>query len=203
MPPISRTRRSRSPRPRCPSSSVRYGLARDTGGAGRWRGGLATADGVPGLRARTAASPRATATARCFRPGASWAARPAAARPTWSVNPGQPDERRARQHRHLRPPSPATSCASVSPGGGGRGDPLDREPERVLRDVRAATSPPRTPAAEYGVVLPDGEVDLAVDRRDRGAARRAPPQRAARTSTSARSATAYERAVDAGGLRPR
>ena len=41
-----------------------------------------------------------------------------------------------------------------SPGGGGYGDPLDRDPARVLRDVRDEVVTPREAAAEvYGVVF--------------------------------------------------
>ena len=41
----------------------------------------------------------------------------------------------------------------VLPGGGGWGDPLEREPQRVLRDVRNELVSPATAEREYGVVI--------------------------------------------------
>jgi N-methylhydantoinase B len=53
-------------------------------------------------------------------------------------------------------------------GGGGYGDPLDREPERVARDVRSGAVTARTAGLIYGVVLgPGGAVDAAATERRR------------------------------------
>ena len=41
----------------------------------------------------------------------------------------------------------------VLPGGGGWGDPLDRDPERVLRDVRNELVSPAAAERDYGVVI--------------------------------------------------
>jgi N-methylhydantoinase B len=47
-------------------------------------------------------------------------------------------------------------------GAGGLGSPFDREPERVVKDVRAGLVSREAAASEYGVVLrEDGEVDIA------------------------------------------
>lgn len=46
-------------------------------------------------------------------------------------------------------------------GGGGWGDPLTREPERVLQDVRNGLVSTESAASTYGVVLADGVVDVA------------------------------------------
>ena len=47
----------------------------------------------------------------------------------------------------------------VLPGGGGWGDPLDRDPERVLRDVRNELVSPAAAERDYGVVVDvDGRV---------------------------------------------
>ncbi len=55
---------------------------------------------------------------------------------------------------------PAAMIAET-PGGGGWGDPFEREPELVLRDVLDEVLTPSAAAAQYGVVLtPDG---IAVD----------------------------------------
>ena len=46
------------------------------------------------------------------------------------------------------------------PGGGGLGDPLDRDAERVARDVRNGMVSADRALADYGVVLgPDGDPD--------------------------------------------
>ena len=47
------------------------------------------------------------------------------------------------------------------PGGGGYGDPLDREPERVLEDLLDEKISPEVCRDVYGVVVVDGELDLA------------------------------------------
>jgi N-methylhydantoinase B len=60
-----------------------------------------------------------------------------------------------------------------TPGGGGWGDPLDREPRRVARDVRFGYISPEAAADDYRVVLDSGgEVDAAATRvlRQRSAA---------------------------------
>ncbi len=45
--------------------------------------------------------------------------------------------------------------------GGGYGDPLQRDPERVLKDVRAGVLSPERCRDIYGVVIDDGQLDLA------------------------------------------
>ncbi len=72
----------------------------------------------------------------------------------------------------LRELGPARLVVS-SPGGGGFGDPLDRDPERVLRDVRDAVISAESALDIHGVVLaPDGRaVDTDATRRRRAALR--------------------------------
>ncbi|WP_254864673.1 hydantoinase B/oxoprolinase family protein [Halovivax gelatinilyticus] len=50
---------------------------------------------------------------------------------------------------------------SIWQGGGGYGDPLDRDPERVAADVRAGAVSADAAERTYGVVVTDGEVDEA------------------------------------------
>ncbi|HSV59532.1 MAG TPA: hydantoinase B/oxoprolinase family protein [Variovorax sp.] len=56
--------------------------------------------------------------------------------------------------------APGDVIRLVVPGGGGFGDPFEREPERVRKDVRAGLVTQQSAAQEYGVVLTDA---LAVD----------------------------------------
>jgi N-methylhydantoinase B len=51
----------------------------------------------------------------------------------------------------------------VTTGGGGWGDPLEREPERVLRDVVQAKVSPEAARSAYGVVLTGSANAYAVD----------------------------------------
>lgn len=59
-----------------------------------------------------------------------------------------------------------------TPGGGGYGDPLSREPDAVARDVRLGYVSRDAASSSYGVVLDDaGEPDLAATQRQRTARR--------------------------------
>jgi N-methylhydantoinase B len=58
-----------------------------------------------------------------------------------------------------------------SPGGGGRGDPLAREPERVLLDVERGYVSPIAAERDYGVVIRAGSVDASATARRRAALR--------------------------------
>ncbi|MDQ3793312.1 MAG: hydantoinase B/oxoprolinase family protein, partial [Actinomycetota bacterium] len=49
------------------------------------------------------------------------------------------------------------------PGGGGYGDPLERDPELVRRDVEDGLVSPEHALDAYGVVLTDGEHGFVVD----------------------------------------
>jgi N-methylhydantoinase B len=49
----------------------------------------------------------------------------------------------------------------VTPSGGGFGDPLQREPERVLRDVVGGWLTEQAAERDYGVVIRDGVADAA------------------------------------------
>lgn len=58
----------------------------------------------------------------------------------------------------------------TTPGGGGYGDPLRREPERVLQDVRRGYLTAEEARARYGVVIVDDAVDAAATAACRGRA---------------------------------
>jgi N-methylhydantoinase B len=58
-------------------------------------------------------------------------------------------------------------------GGGGYGDPLERDPAMVTQDVGARVVSPRAAGDIYGVVLVDGRVDEAATRERRESIRRA------------------------------
>ena len=51
-----------------------------------------------------------------------------------------------------------------TPGGGGYGDPLDRDPQRVLDDLLDERISSSTAGELYGVVVRNGELDLPATR---------------------------------------
>ncbi|NIS35926.1 MAG: hydantoinase B/oxoprolinase family protein, partial [Actinobacteria bacterium] len=54
-----------------------------------------------------------------------------------------------------------------TPGGGGYGDPLERDPAAVREDVLDGKVSAEAAAEEYGVVVADGEVDREATERRR------------------------------------
>jgi len=72
--------------------------------------------------------------------------------------------------------SPGDRITMDAAGGGGYGDPLERDPEAVQRDVRAGLVSPAAAQESYGVVLDpqSGELDEAATRKARDRARSAP-----------------------------
>jgi N-methylhydantoinase B len=141
-----------------PIRILRYGLMPDSGGPGRWRGGLATALDF------TVSAPGSRVTARnrdrCrFRPWGILGG-DAGAPSGFVLNPGRPGERILGNIDQVTM-DPGDVLHIHSPGGGGRGDPLLREPWRVAEDVRRGYVSPEAALRDYGVVLAAGVVDDA------------------------------------------
>jgi N-methylhydantoinase B len=151
-----------------PIRITRYGLMPDSGGAGRWRGGLGTALDF------TVFAPNSRVTARnrdrCrFRPWGTLGGK--AGKPSdFVLNPGASNER-VLGNIDTVTMDPGEVLHIHSPGGAGRGSPLDREAERVLRDVRYGYVSEAAAEAEYGVVIRDGAVDAAATEARRAAMR--------------------------------
>ena len=145
-----------------PVEFVKYGLARDSGGPGRWRGGLATE-----LAFRVFA-PDSRVTARnrdrsFFRPWGVLGGK-AAGLSDMVVNPGTPAAKRLGNIDTVVL-QPGDVLEIRSAGGGGRGDPFTREPWRVAADVLQGYVSPESAERDYGVILRDGEVDEAATTR--------------------------------------
>ncbi|MBI1220034.1 MAG: hydantoin utilization protein B [Rhodobacteraceae bacterium] len=141
-----------------PVEFVRYGLAQDSGGPGRWRGGLAT------QMAFRVFAPDSRITARnrdrsFFRPWGVLGGH-AAGLSDMVINPGTPEERRL-GNIDTAVLQPGDVLEIRSAGGGGRGDPMAREPWRVAQDVARGQVSAASAARDYGVVLWDGKVDEA------------------------------------------
>lgn len=139
-----------------PIEFLRYGLARDSGGAGRWRGGLATEMAfrvfAPGSRITARNRDRSF-----FRPWGVLGGR-AAGLSDMVLNPGT--------DRYLRLGNIDTAVLQPgdvleirSAGGGGRGNPLERETWRVARDVERGYVSVEAAERDYGVVISGGVID--------------------------------------------
>lgn len=153
-----------------PVEFIRYGLATDSGGPGRWRGGLAT------HMAFRVFAPDTRITARnrdrgFFRPWGVLGGR-AAGLSDMVVNPGAPGERRL-GNIDTAVLQPGDILDIRSAGGGGRGDPFTREAWRVVRDVERGYVSAAAAEGEYGVVIRDGALDAEAT--DRLRATRPPP----------------------------
>jgi N-methylhydantoinase B len=151
-----------------PIQVVRYGLVPDSGGAGRWRGGLATAMEFRVFAPDTHITARNRDRSR-FRPWGILGGH-AGAPSGFVLNPGTPGERQL-GNTDIVTLQPGDVIRIHSPGGGGRGIPFDREPERVLTDVTQGYISIAAAAAEYGVVITDGRIDAATTERRRAALR--------------------------------
>jgi N-methylhydantoinase B len=143
-----------------------YGLVPDSGGAGRWRGGLATV-----MRFRVFA-PDTHITARNrdrsrFRPWGILGGGPGAPS-AFTLNPGDPAERQL-GNTDIVTMQPGEVIEIRSPGGGGRGDARLREPDRVALDVQGGYVSVQAAAREYGVAVVNGRVDQAATARLRSA----------------------------------
>ncbi len=144
-------------------------LAADTGGAGRHRGGVAAEVGI------TVSVPRAEALVMTH--GAEV---PNSIGIAGGLPGGLIAQRFTRKGGPVIDLGPKPGSFSVTPadlfevtwqGGGGIGDPLDRDPNAVLEDVRYGLVTHDAAERTYGVVIGDDEVDGRATRVARRAAR--------------------------------
>ncbi|MSQ72365.1 MAG: hydantoinase B/oxoprolinase family protein [Betaproteobacteria bacterium] len=76
------------------------------------------------------------------------------------VNPGTPAEKSIGKISSALQPAPGDVIQIITPSGGGYGDPLERDPARVLKDVSDGLISIATASTDYGVVI---AADLTVD----------------------------------------
>jgi N-methylhydantoinase B len=142
-----------------PSRLQRFELIEDSGGAGRFRGGLGMRreylnleDARFSIRSmKHLIPPNGCAGGATGRPGDIW------------VNPDTKDAKRLPTRYADYPLRQGDIFRLDTPGGGGHGDPLAREPQRVLDDIQEGYVSPAAAERDYGVVLrQDGGV-LTVD----------------------------------------
>ncbi len=147
---------------RFPVLVERVGLFKDSGGAGQYRGGLGylkdircLTDGYLSVTAyRTVFGPFGVNGGKAGKPGPVW------------VNPGTAEEEMLEYRQQMVSVKKGDVVRITTPGGGGWGDPLKRDPEAVCLDVHRGLVSAENARDDYGVVL--FEVDnprhpLAVD----------------------------------------
>ena len=132
-----------------PTRLLRFELIRDSGGAGRFRGGLGIRreylnleDARFSIRSmKHLIPPNGCAGGGTGRPGDIW------------INPGTADAKRLPTRYADYPLRKGDIFRLDAPGGGGHGDPLTREPQQVLDDLREGNVSPEAAERDYGVVV--------------------------------------------------
>jgi len=141
-----------------PIRVMKYGLLRDSGGPGRRRGGLATVMEFKVFAPDT----RITARNRDRTSFTAWGTQggKASTNSNFIINPGQ-DSEIVLGNTDIVVVGPGDVVHVRSSGGGGRGSPLEREADLVLRDVLRGYVSAEAAKDEYGVVIESGEIDTA------------------------------------------
>jgi len=135
---------------RFPVRVEKLALATDSGGPGKRRGGLGYDKHIRLLRDAFFVSTADRARLGCYGLAGGAAGLPYQASVDGKVLPGLNDD----------VPLPAGTLLRLrTTGGGGWGDPFQREPDLVLQDVRRGLVSPESAALDYGVVVRDGEIE--------------------------------------------
>ena len=158
-----------------PTRIARFELIADSGGAGEFRGGLGIrreylnlADARFSIRSmKHIIAPNGCAGGSVGRTGDIW------------INPETSEAKRLPTRYADYPLKAGDMFRLDTPGGGGHGDPLAREAERVLADVREGAVSREAAEREYGVVLEQRDpsswvVDEAATARRRADMRKTP-----------------------------
>jgi N-methylhydantoinase B len=133
-----------------PVRVTRYAINPDTGGPGRWRGGCGLVRELEVLAPEAMVSMRIDSVEH---PPWGVAGGQAAGTGRCVVNPGRPDERLLRPLSDGNMVKRGDIVRIETGGGGGWGHPFDREPERVLADVRGGFVSRASAEEHCGVVL--------------------------------------------------
>ncbi|HAT34735.1 MAG TPA: hypothetical protein DCS82_03390, partial [Rhodospirillaceae bacterium] len=148
-----------------PLTVERYELVADSGGPGRHRGGLAT---VRDIRMWGEQPELAGRGLRQTRPALGMFGGRDGTVGYFKIEPGTDNEQKLPGSFSQLPVEPGTMARVQTPSGAGYGPPWERDPDKVLDDIRSGKI--SAPAAErdYGVVMENGEID-----EDKTASRRA------------------------------
>jgi N-methylhydantoinase B len=141
----------------------RFALRRDTGGAGKFRGGLGLEKVYRFLRPCVLSA----RTDRWVFPPAGLDGGSAGAPGGYVLNPGTEGEQQLPSKFAEMIVDAGDVVSFCTTGGGGFGDPFEREPARVLADISSGKVSRASAQEQYGVVTVsrnvDGETVLAID----------------------------------------
>jgi N-methylhydantoinase B len=156
--PDSRNLPSEFTESRFPLRVERLGLAMDSGGAGRYRGGCGYEKHIRVLRDAHFMSIADRSILACWGVKGGKAGKPFQI----TVDPGGPGEHEVDALADAEPLAAGTVVRIRTTGGGGWGDPLDRPVDEVLRDIAWRKVSVEGARTDYGVVvLESGDVDRA------------------------------------------
>jgi N-methylhydantoinase B len=144
---------------RWPFVVERLGLAVDSGGPGRHRGGLGYEKHIRMLRDAHFMSIADRSLLSCWGVRGGRAGRPFSV----VIDPGGPDERVVDALADAEPVRAGEVIRIRTTGGGGWGDPLERPYDEVARDVRWGKVSARGARDDYGVVVGGPRDDPVVD----------------------------------------
>ncbi len=144
---------------RFPFLVERLGLAQDSGGAGRYRGGLGYEKHIRMLKDGHFMSIADRSILACWGVKGGLAGKPFQV----TIDPGGPEEREVEALADDEPIRAGQVVRIRTTGGGGWGDPLERPYDEVLRDVRWAKVSVAGAHDSYGVVITGTGDDVAVD----------------------------------------
>ena len=156
---------------RFPFLVERLGLAVDSGGPGQFRGGLGYEKHIRMLRDAHFMSIADRSILACWGVRGGKAGKPFQV----TIDPGGPEERDVDALADAEPVRAGQVIRIRTTGGGGWGDPLDRDPELVARDVQWGKVSSAAARDDYGVVLScegqRADVDASATEELRGALR--------------------------------
>ncbi len=158
---------------RFPLIVERLGLAVDSGGPGQFRGGLGYEKHIRMLKDAHFMSIADRSILSCWGVRGGRAGRPFQV----TVEPGGRNEREVDALADGEFVRAGEVIRIRTTGGGGWGDPLDRDPAAVLRDVRWGKVSLAAARDDYGVVIADDAVDEAATARERATMRAGRPDR--------------------------
>ena len=142
----------------------RYELIRDGGGAGAFRGGMPVRRDTRVMAAGTTVSTTGDRQ-RSGAPGIDGGRSGVSG--AFIVNPDTAGERPIPTVSASLPLEPGDVVSVRTPGGGGFGDPLDRDPEKVLQDLLDERISETSARDDYGIIVRDAKLDAPATRRQR------------------------------------
>jgi N-methylhydantoinase B len=125
-----------------------FKLLKDSGGAGQWRGGAGLYKEIEFL---TDASVTVRASDRYRRPPQGAGGGRPGGGGAWVLNPGRVDEETLPTKKTNHFVRAGQTLAVVMAGGGGFGDPRDRDPAAILKDVAAGLVSAEAAVRDYGL----------------------------------------------------